>query len=92
MLKSPTVKSSTQSGSKMLKVPVCPPVFHDASGGVDCCKVALERDVSRCHVDACAHALKRTTPAVETAGKEIRHQMMKNPYTGLLSLEMGESQ
>lgn len=75
----PTVESSAQSGSKVLEVSVRPSMLHDAGAGVDCRKVALERDVARCHVDASTHALERTTPAVETAGGSARAMMKGTP-------------
>lgn len=68
-----TVEVFAEDGSEVLKAAVGSSLQDGVGGWVEHGKVAFERDVARCHVDAGAHALKRAAASVVPGDVVINH-------------------
>lgn len=60
-----TIQSFAQDWPLPFKLPVCTSLYYNAAA-VDCCKVGLECNVPRFHMQASSHAFKSTTTSVES--------------------------
>ena len=79
-----TVQVCTEYGTHVLEIAVRPPAGDNASGSVQRCKVAFERNVAWVHLNSSPHALKGATasviPALTLHAVDTLQQSMSQCY------------